>query len=92
MSGKRTLGVVRPIASIDRGEVLEALDNLRAAIERGDVTCFVAVGIDKEDGTRVWTGNSHPRKSALQVQGAISQLFLTFWDWAEFNDEPGSAS
>jgi hypothetical protein len=87
MSDDRKLGVVKPITDVDRRDALATLESLRMSIESGETVCFVAVGIDRQDGTQVWMGNSPPRKSALQVQGAISQLFLTFWQWAEFDED-----
>lgn len=86
MSESKPLSVVRSIGDVDRSAMLETLDSLRKAVEAGEVTCFVAVGISPNDDSRVWMSNSPPAKSGLQVFGAVSLLYQTFWDWIDLED------
>jgi len=60
--------------------MLKSLDELRKDIESGEVTCYAAIGILRDDGTCIYTG-SVGGKTALQLRGAVAQLFQRFDDW-----------
>lgn len=61
----------------DPAAMLSALDDLRAAIERGEVVAFVAAGIDASDLARGWCG-SVGGVTRLRMMGAIASLTHTY--------------
>lgn len=58
---------------VDKTDALETLDSLRSAVEDGSIVAFCCVGIEPDDGTRMWTATT-ARKSCLQMVGAIHHL------------------
>lgn len=63
----------------DMTGALESLDDLRAKVESGEIVMFCAVGVEKDDSTRMWVGSAHGSKTKLQWMGALTHLLLTIW-------------
>lgn len=59
--------------SQNKEEALRIADALREAVEKGEVTAFIAVGITDEDATISWTAATK-RVSRLRVTGALTHL------------------
>lgn len=64
---------VVPSIGVDRAAILRNLDDLRKAIETGEIVAFIAVGIAQNDDTKAWTGNAG-HKTQLQFIGASAHL------------------
>ena len=62
----------------DMTGALSSLDDLRAMVASGEVQMFCAVGIEKDDSTRMWIG-SCGSKTKLQLIGALTHLLLSYW-------------
>ena len=62
----------------DMTSALSSLDDLRAMVASGEVHMFCAVGIEKNDNTRMWVG-SCGSKSKLQLIGALTHLLFSYW-------------
>lgn len=60
-------------------DALETVDMLRAAVERGEVRAFFAVGVRVDDSLVGYTGSSSPI-TRLRMIGAIAQAHH---DWLE---------
>lgn len=58
---------------------LQSLDDLRSAIESGQVVMWSAVGVEKDDTTRLWVGSLPGAKTKLQWMGALTHLLLSVW-------------
>jgi hypothetical protein len=63
----------------DMTNALQSLDDLRAKLQSGEIVMFCAVGIEKDDSTRMWVGSAHGSKTKLQWMGALTNLLLTIW-------------
>lgn len=66
------LSVVQPLVR-NKEETLVIIDQLREAVESGEVVAFAAVGIGLDDSTYEYIGN-YGQLSRLRFMGALASL------------------
>lgn len=57
----------------DKADALRVVESLRECIERGEIKAFVAVGVDRDHGTRMWCASTG-KTTHLEILGAIHHL------------------
>lgn len=62
----------------DMTGALKSLDDLRERVASGEIVMFTAIGVEKDDSTRLWVG-SCGSKTKLQWIGSITHLLLAVW-------------
>lgn len=65
-----------------REDALEAAKSLVAALEKGEIVAFAAVGIEADDCTRMWSGSSRP-VTRLRLMGAMYNLLNHYANGSE---------
>ena len=68
---KSVIRLVQPV--VDKTEALEVIDDLRAAVERGEVKAFACVAIAPDHSTRMWRSCTRPT-TFLEIIGAAYHL------------------
>ena len=71
----KVLSMVQPV--VDVAAALEVLEDLRGAIERGEIKAFAAVGIEPDHCTRMWSSSTRPT-TRLEMQGAMAYLLYCY--------------
>lgn len=67
----KVLSLAQPV--VDMADALDVLDDLRRAVESGQIKAFACVGIEPDHCTRMWSSSTKPT-TRLELIGAMAQL------------------
>jgi hypothetical protein len=71
----KVLSLAAPV--VDKSDALEVLDDLRAAVERGEIIAFACVGIEPDDCTQIWSSSTKPT-TRLKIIGAMAHMLHSY--------------
>jgi len=65
--------------AVDMSDALEVLDDLRRALEAGEIKAFACVGIEPDMGTKFWYASTKTTRR-LEVIGALTNALHCYLD------------
>lgn len=71
----KVLSLVQPVQ--DKTEALAVIDNLRAAVESGEIKAFACVGIEPDHCTQAWSSCTQ-HTTRLEMIGAMYHLLHSY--------------
>jgi hypothetical protein len=70
-----------PLPTSTKEDALAVIEDLRVAIESGEIIAFAAVGVEPDDCTRMWSTSTRP-VTRLRMMGAMHNLLHHYTDGA----------
>lgn len=66
-----------PLPTSTKEDALAVIDDLRVAVESGEIIAFAAVGVEPDDCTKMWSTSTRP-VTRLRMMGAIHNLLHSY--------------